>query len=384
MGLAQLADAVAEDVPPENLLIEVGEQDAAGELGEVGVALDEGLGVEEDGLAEVSLGEFVEDGAPEFRLDLGGGKAKVEAECGVLDARAEVGAVPEEGGAVGAADADKDGLFGGGGRGKFGGALFGAAGAVEDVGLRSLEVAGLHEFLLHHVLDVLDVDQGLAAFADALGDGAGDLHGGGAVEAEGEEGFADGDFDFVLFPGDELAIAAEELGGEGGMGAGFGKGVLGAVGDEGAREVEGLLADEGLFDGEVEVLAGEAVLAAFFGEGGDEVGDLGGDVGDEAAVFLAVDVAFLFAGEEEGGESVADDLGDVAGRELLFSAGGGEDQAGGGSGGGDGLRPVEAGGGFAAAVGGLFEELVFFERRGADHGMLGSGVGSGGFRVRRR
>jgi hypothetical protein len=45
-----------------------------------------------------------------------------------------------------------------------------ALGAVEDVVLGGLEVALAHEFLLHHVLDVLDVDEGLVAAADALGD----------------------------------------------------------------------------------------------------------------------------------------------------------------------------------------------------------------------
>jgi hypothetical protein len=52
-GSAQGADAVANDVPAEDLLVDVGELDAAGELGEVGVLLDQGLGIEDDGLLEV-------------------------------------------------------------------------------------------------------------------------------------------------------------------------------------------------------------------------------------------------------------------------------------------------------------------------------------------
>ena len=54
----------------------------------------------------------------------------------------------------------------------------GALGAVEDVVLGDLEVALAHEFLLDHVLHVLDVDEGPIAAADAVGDRAGDLDGG--------------------------------------------------------------------------------------------------------------------------------------------------------------------------------------------------------------
>ena len=41
-----------------------------------------------------------------------------------------------------------------------------------------LEVALAHEFLLHEVPDVLDVDDGLVATADAVGDALGDVDGG--------------------------------------------------------------------------------------------------------------------------------------------------------------------------------------------------------------
>jgi hypothetical protein len=64
----------------------------------------------------------------------------------------------------------------------------GALGAVEDVVFGGLEVALAHEFLLDHVLDVLDVDEGLVATADALGDAAGDVDGGLGVFLDGEEG----------------------------------------------------------------------------------------------------------------------------------------------------------------------------------------------------
>src|SRR5207249_1599361 len=52
----QLADAVLDDVPAEDLLVDVGELDAARELGEVGVLLDERLRIEDDGGVEILLG----------------------------------------------------------------------------------------------------------------------------------------------------------------------------------------------------------------------------------------------------------------------------------------------------------------------------------------
>jgi hypothetical protein len=108
--LLQGADAVADDVPAEDLLVDVGELDAAGELGEVGVLLDQGLRVEDDGGIQVLLGNLVVDGAAELGLDLVGGEAEVEADAGELDALAEVGAVPEDVFAVGLLDDDHGGL----------------------------------------------------------------------------------------------------------------------------------------------------------------------------------------------------------------------------------------------------------------------------------
>ena len=130
----QLVDAVREDVPAEDFLVDVGEEDAAGELGEVGVLLDEGLGVEDDGVLEVLFGDLVADGAAEFALDLGVGDAEVEADGGEGDALAEVGAVPEGGDAVVGGDGDHE-LLGRDPRRWSSSSLAeaGALGAVEDV-----------------------------------------------------------------------------------------------------------------------------------------------------------------------------------------------------------------------------------------------------------
>ena len=46
----------------------------------------------------------------------------------------------------------------------------GAVCAEENIGLGDFEVAGLHQLFLHHVLDLLDVDEGLLRGMDAFGD----------------------------------------------------------------------------------------------------------------------------------------------------------------------------------------------------------------------
>ena len=185
----ELGNTVTDDVPAEDFFVDVGELDAAGELGEVGVLLDQGFRVEDDGLVEVLLRDLVEDGTGELGLDLLGGEAELEADGGELDAEAKILAIPEGGGAVGLLDHDHGGL-GCGGRGgsTCGGVLgvgervggvgvgagFVAGGAVEDVGLGNLKVARLHELFLHHILNFLDVDEGLFRGENAGGDGLGD------------------------------------------------------------------------------------------------------------------------------------------------------------------------------------------------------------------
>jgi hypothetical protein len=95
VGVFQFVDAVLEDGPVEDFLVDIGEEDAAGEFREVGVLFDEGLGVEDDGVLEVLFGDLIADGAAEFAFDLDVRDVEFEADGGVGDALAEVGAVPE-------------------------------------------------------------------------------------------------------------------------------------------------------------------------------------------------------------------------------------------------------------------------------------------------
>ena len=74
VGLLELVHAIGRDGPIEDFLVDVGEQDSGGELREVGVLLDEGLRVEDDGGFEVFGGNFRANRAAEFALDLGLGE----------------------------------------------------------------------------------------------------------------------------------------------------------------------------------------------------------------------------------------------------------------------------------------------------------------------
>ena len=159
VGVFQFIDAIAKDRPIEDFLVDVGEQDAGGELREVGVFFDERLGVEDDGVFEVLGGNFIADRAAEFAFDIGVGDVEVEADGGVGDALAEVGAVPERGYAIVGNDGDHQFLVWILGEVLFFLAHAGAFVAVADVVGGSLEVALAHEFFLNHVLDVLDVDE---------------------------------------------------------------------------------------------------------------------------------------------------------------------------------------------------------------------------------
>ncbi len=305
VGFLELLDAIGGDVPIEDFLVDVGEEDAGGEFREVRVLFDEGLGVEDDGGFEILGGNFRADGAAEFALDLLLGEVEVEADGGELDALFQLHAVPEGGIAIRSGDDDHGilreilgGVF------LILGAQAAALGTVEDVVLGGLVVALAHEFLLDVVLDVLDVDEGLVALADEFGDGVGDLGGGLGVLVDGEEGLADGDLDLGLAPRHDVAIAADEADGKG-VGAGAGLDVAGllegAAEGEGFGDVVGVVFEEGFFDEEVEVGLGEAEAVAFFEGFREGNGDVAGDLGDEVAVVVGEDGGLVLGSGRRGG-----------------------------------------------------------------------------------
>ena len=396
--VAEGGGAVGDDVPVEDFRVDVGEEDASGEACEVGVAFDEGFGVEDDGAVEFFLGHFREEGPAEFGFDDIAGEAEVETDGSEVDALTEIETVPERGGAVLEFDEDHAFLAVDGEAAEFffrAGADLGAVGAVEDVGGGDLVVAAFHEFFLDDVLEFLDADHLAAFVVDPCGDGGGEIDGWGAVHLFGQEGLADGDFDFVLVPVHDVAVAADDAAaGCGGGELGEGgivrwRGVVLVADDDGAGEVVGVAADErafddagdfGGFDGGAVVFAGAAAA------GGEFVGDGVSDLGDELAVFVGEDLLFL-ADEHEVGEGFTDDGGDIAlGEELAFALIHDWDRVEGGHGLGI-TGPVEARFVVRGVVAGhVFEFDVFLDEVFGDHGTgrwTGTGLGGGRERERR-
>ena len=69
MGEFQALDTVTCDVPVEHFLVNVCEQDATGELREVGILLDQRAGIENDRLAQVAGGNFRTDRTTQLAFD---------------------------------------------------------------------------------------------------------------------------------------------------------------------------------------------------------------------------------------------------------------------------------------------------------------------------
>ena len=174
--LLELAEPVTQDGPVEHLLVDESQQDAAGELAEVGVLLDQRLGVEDDGGVEVLAGHHGANRTQQLALDLLGWETEVEAGAGEGNAAAQLHRVVR---LVAARTADGD--FAGQWRRlavDHLGAVAGALGPVEDVvGCHGI-VTLPHQLFLDHVLHVLDADAGVTLLLDAGGHRRRDVDGG--------------------------------------------------------------------------------------------------------------------------------------------------------------------------------------------------------------
>ena len=67
-----------------------------------------------------------------------------------------------------------------------------------------------HELFLNHVLDFLDLHEGLASSFEAFGNAAGHRDGRLGIHFQCEEGFANGDFDLLFLPRHDLPVAADQ------------------------------------------------------------------------------------------------------------------------------------------------------------------------------
>ena len=159
VGVTQARDPVADDVPAERLLVDVGEQHPPGEQREVGVALDQRLGVEQDQPSQVLSPNARAHRAAQLPLELLAIERHLQPDRRERDPRAEVRAIPVDL----APSASITGIAAGGGAcGRLAGAEHRAFGPVDDVALGHPHVPGQHQLLLDDVLDGLDRDIGAA------------------------------------------------------------------------------------------------------------------------------------------------------------------------------------------------------------------------------
>ena len=160
------------------------------------------------------LADFGADGAAKLPFDAVLVEAEIEANDGELDAALEFAAVPKHALAVLATDDHKGVLLGI--RRRLGGffAHAGALGPVEDVALGDLVESLPHQFLLDHVLHILDVNEGPIAAADAGGYRASDLYGAFGVFLGGEKRLAARNFNLAFVPRHDGAVAADQANGD--------------------------------------------------------------------------------------------------------------------------------------------------------------------------
>ena len=219
------ADAVTNDVPTKNFFIDVGKQDAGGELGEISILFHQGLRVENDGILELIQRDVTVDGATKFRLDLFTRQAQVEIEQSKIETLLEIKAIPKDRFLVVDADHDHEllaivlkefSLFSNLAICGFFSFLFALANthfAILDVSFGGLVMALAHHLFFHQVLKLLDVDELLALSDHALGQRACDVGSQSRILLDGEESFANRYFDLVRVPCDNLTVATDDFGG---------------------------------------------------------------------------------------------------------------------------------------------------------------------------
>jgi hypothetical protein len=177
-------------------------------------------------------------------------------------------------------------------------------------------VAGLHQLLLHHVLDLLDVDERLLGGVHPVRDGPGDRDRGGGVALEGEECLADGDLHLLLVPWHHLVVAPDHAQQARRRVAVEGE-LAGPVEQEALRDKVGVVVDERLLDQLVEGVQPEGELGLVAGEVRQVERELPADAHDPRAVRLGEDL-LVAAGQGHVRQRLAQRVGHLGEREALL------------------------------------------------------------------
>ena len=324
--IAEALDAIALDFPIKDFLVDIREHDAGREFCEIRITLDERAGVENDRVFQDVLGHLGGKRAAKLALDLEGVEVQVESDHCKLNSLPEFGSIPENALAIALNDHDERllhvvNLGLGFGFDDFL-AVAGTLGTVEDVALGNLVVALAHQFLLHEILHILDVDEGGIAGADAVADATGNRGGRLGIFLHGKEGTAAGRFNLGLHPRNHRTIATNQanihrlgLHGERGSVSGADR----ALENETLCDIVCVVFDKRLLDEEREVMLGEAQRATLLGLLREAQSHGVGHIRNEAAVLLVENI-FLLARQEQVGESSSDFIGDIREVERLFVA----------------------------------------------------------------
>jgi hypothetical protein len=160
----------------------------------------------------------------------------------------------------------------------------GPLGAEEDVGLGDLEVAGLHQLLLHHVLDLLDVDEGLLGGVHAGGDGRVMATAGAESRWRERKVLRTAISTFCSLQGTTWLLRRMTRRVDGGRRLAVDGDLAGAVEQEALGDEVGVVVDEGLLDQLVEGVERQPDRRLPAGELGEVGGDLAADFHDPGAV----------------------------------------------------------------------------------------------------
>ena len=316
VGVAQAGHPVGDDVPAERLLVDVGQQQPPGQPRELGVALDERLGVEQHQPAQVRAPHPRAHRPAQLPLQLVAIEREViEPDAGERDPGPQVGAVPLGLAAVGLGDRDR-GRRRGPRRGRLLGAQQRPLGAVDDVALGDAHLAAEDELLLDEVLHGLDRHVGVGQRGGPLVDPGRDLSRRRRVGPEREERLADGDLDLERVPAHHLARAADEaqLGAPAADRAGAGAGDRAGEHERlGQLELAGV--DQRRLGDRREVGDGQPRRSV----GGEPLGDPGGRRPHRGPARRRVGHR-LAVGQRDRGDRVGDQPGDVAGLERPLAA----------------------------------------------------------------
>ena len=172
MKISELGNAVTGDIPSQNFLVDVCQENTGGESSEISVPFNETIGVENDRFSQIRLRHLIEEGAAQFMFDFLLGKAKVQTRESKLHAAAKIDSVPKFARSVGPVEDDHLLL---GGLVVFDELLLleesvlGAMRSIENVRLGNFVVPLAYQFLLNNVLKILDANKFLAAPGDAVG-----------------------------------------------------------------------------------------------------------------------------------------------------------------------------------------------------------------------